>query len=74
METYIDVAVIGAGISGISAASHLKRSVQIKALKFLKKEVLLVVHGIYLNTRVLGQTQICLHLGFHLNLGKSAKL
>ena len=49
MNSFYNVLVIGAGISGIGAGHYLKKIVQIRALLSLKIETLLVGHGIYLS-------------------------
>ena len=51
MNSFYDVLVIGAGISGIGAGHYLKKIVQIRVLLLLKIETLSVGHGIYLSIR-----------------------
>jgi ribulose 1,5-bisphosphate synthetase/thiazole synthase len=60
---FVDVIIIGAGISGIGAACHLKKNCPKKSFLILEgKEIKLVEHGIYLSIQELDQILICILL------------
>ena len=59
-QDYLDVIVVGAGISGIGAGAHLNTKCRTKLTQYLKEEKILAALGICLSILELGPIQICI--------------
>ena len=73
MKDY-DVLIVGAGISGIGSACHLKNALPSKVSKYLKVGAILAGHGTYFSIQASDPIATCTLLDLASNLGLMLRL